>query len=135
MTVTAIFLPLLGAFIAGFFGRFLGDRGAQLVTCTALVISAVLCCILFKIVAVDGHAMTEPLFTWIDAGDLQVNWTLRFDTLSAVMIAVVTVVSSMVHIYSIGYMAHDGGVPRFMAYLSLFTFFMLMLVTADNFVQ
>jgi len=135
VTVAAIFLPLLGAFIAGFFGRWLGDRGAQLVTCAALLIAAVLGVILFFDVALGGNARTVELFTWIDTGDLQVNWALRFDPLSAVMVAVVTVVSSMVHVYSVGYMAHDKGIPRFMSYLSLFTFFMLMLVTADNFVQ
>jgi len=135
VTVAAIFLPLLGAFIAGFFGRFIGDRGAQLATCTALLVSAALGIALFFQVAIGGHDQVVRLFTWIDTGDLQVDWALRFDTLSAVMVAVVTVVSAMVHIYSVGYMAHDPGVPRFMSYLSLFTFFMLMLVTADNFVQ
>jgi NADH-quinone oxidoreductase subunit L len=135
LTVAAIFLPLLGAFIAGFFGRFIGDRGSQLVTCSALAIAALLGIALFTTVAVGGHDITVPLFTWIDTGDLQVAWALRFDTLSAVMVAVVTVVSCMVHVYSVGYMAGDTGIPRFMAYLSLFTFFMLMLVTADNFVQ
>ena len=135
MTVAAIFLPLLAAFIAGFFGRWLGDRGSQLVTCAALLVAAVLGIILFFDVALGGNARTVELFTWINTGDLQVNWALRFDPLSAVMVAVVTVVSSMVHVYSVGYMAHDKGIPRFMAYLSLFTFFMLMLVTADNFVQ
>src|SRR5689334_6720559 len=82
-----------------------------------------------------GHARIADLFTWIDTGDLQVRWALRLDTLSAVMLLVVTIVSSMVHIYSTGYMAHDKSIPRFMAYLSFFTFFMLMLVTSDNFVQ
>ncbi|HXQ50465.1 MAG TPA: NADH-quinone oxidoreductase subunit L [Stellaceae bacterium] len=135
MTVAAVFLPLLGAFIAGIFGRFIGDRGSQLVTCAALSLAAVLGVILFSVVAVHGHTVTVHLFTWIDTGDLQVDWALRYDPLSAVMVAVVTVVSCMVHIYSVGYMAHDHSVPRFMAYLSLFTFFMLMLVTADNFVQ
>jgi len=135
VTVAAVFLPLLGAFIAGIFGRFIGDRGSQLVTCAALSLAAVLGVILFSVVAVHGHTVTVHLFTWIDTGDLQVDWALRYDPLSAVMVAVVTVVSCMVHIYSVGYMAHDHSVPRFMAYLSLFTFFMLMLVTADNFVQ
>jgi NADH-quinone oxidoreductase subunit L len=135
VTVAAIFLPLLGAFIAGFFGRIIGDRGAQLVTCTALIVSAVLGVILFSTVAIGHHDRIVRLFTWIDTGDLQADWALRFDTLSAVMVAVVTVVSAMVHIYSVGYMAHDTGIPRFMSYLSLFTFFMLMLVTSDNFVQ
>jgi len=135
MYVAAVFLPLIAAFIAGFFGRWIGDRGAQLVTCLALMAAAVLGAIVFWIVAFEGHTRTIELLTWIDAGDLQVRWALRYDTLSAVMVAMVTLVSAMVHIYSVGYMAHDKSVPRFMAYLSLFTFFMLMLVTADNFVQ
>ena len=131
-----VFLPLLAAAIAGFFGRAIGDRGAQIVTCGALL-------------AVDGarhpavprrsSARTAPqvvpLATWIAAGGVDVDWSLRLDTLSGVMILVVTIVSAMVHVYSIGYMAHDPRIPRFMAYLSLFTFFMLMLVTANDFVQ
>src|SRR5215204_867018 len=76
-----------------------------------------------------------PIATWIVAGGVDVDWALRLDTLSGVMILVVTIVSAMVHVYAIGYMAGDPGIPRFMSYLSLFTFFMLMLVTADNFVQ
>jgi NADH-quinone oxidoreductase subunit L len=133
--VAVVFLPLVGAFIAGFFGRFIGDRGAQLVTCAAMSIAAVLGVLYFFQVAVGGHPATIHLLTWIDTGDLRVEWALRFDTLSAVMVGVVSVVSCMVHIYSVGYMAEDKCIPRFMAYLSLFTFFMLMLVTADNFVQ
>jgi NADH-quinone oxidoreductase subunit L len=135
VTIAAIFLPLLGAFIAGFFGRWIGDRGAQLITCAGIGLAAVFGVILFVEVALGGQARTTDLFTWIDTGDLQVQWALRFDALSAVMVAVVTVVSAMVHVYSVGYMAQDRSIPRFMSYLSLFTFFMLMLVTADNFVQ
>jgi NADH-quinone oxidoreductase subunit L len=136
VAVAIVFLPLLASVIAGFFGRFIGDRGAQIVTCGALLLSAVLGVVLFFDVALHGHNRTIDLFTWIAASDeMQVNWALRLDTLSAVMILVVTVVSSMVHVYSVGYMAHDPSVPRFMAYLSFFTFCMLMLVTADNFVQ
>jgi NADH-quinone oxidoreductase subunit L len=135
VTIAAIFLPLLGAFIAGFFGRWIGDRGAQIVTCVGVALAAAFGVTLFVEVALLGHSVTTPLFTWMDTGDLQVQWALRFDTLSAVMVAVVTVVSTMVHVYSVGYMAHDKSIPRFMAYLSLFTFFMLMLVTADNFLQ
>ncbi len=135
MTVAAIFLPLLGAFIAGFFGRWIGDRGAQIVTCVGMGIAAVFGVVLFVEVALNGHNVTTDLFTWIDTGDLQVQWALRFDPLSAVMVAMVTVVSTIIHVYSVGYMAHDKSIPRFMAYLSFFTFFMLMLVTADNFVQ
>src|SRR6185503_7331187 len=76
-----------------------------------------------------------PLFTWVESGSLQADWSLRIDQLTAVMLVVVNVVSSMVHIYSIGYMHHDKSIPRFFCYLNLFTFAMLMLVTADNFVQ
>src|SRR6185437_15042827 len=119
----------------GLFGRWITDRGAQLVTCGALCLSALLAIFIFRDVAVLGHDRTIDLFTWIDTGTLQIHWALRLDTLSAVMLLVVTVVSSMVHIYSIGYMAHDHSIPRFMAYLSFFTFFMLMLVTSANFVQ
>jgi len=133
--VAAVFLPLIGSIIAGFFGRWIGDRGAQLVTCLALVVAAAFGIVLFVEVAVHGQSRVVDLFNWMDTGDLQVEWALRFDTLSAVMVAVVTVVSAMVHIYSVGYMAHDHSIPRFMSYLSIFTFFMLMLVTADNFVQ
>ena len=135
MPVAAVFLPLVGSIIAGFFDRWIGDRGAQLVTCIALALAAVFGCIVFVDVAVHGQSRVIDLFNWIDTGDLQVEWALRFDTLSAVMVAIVTVVSTMVHIYSVGYMAHDHSIPRFMSYLSIFTFFMLMLVTADNFVQ
>ncbi len=135
MTVAAVFLPLIAAIIAGFFGRWIGDRGAQLVTCVALLIAAAFGVILYVEVALHGQSRTVDLLNWLDTGDLQIQWALRFDTLSAVMVAVVTVVSAMVHIYSVGYMAHDHSIPRFMAYLSIFTFFMLMLVTADNFLQ
>src|SRR5205823_10842273 len=89
----------------------------------------------FVQVALHGGEFVTPLFSFIDAGKLQVDWALKFDTLSAVMVAMVTVVSAMIHIYSVGYMAEDPSIPRFMAYLSLFTFFMLALVTAENFVQ
>jgi len=135
VSVAAVFLPLLGAIIAGFFGRWIGDRGAQVATCLAMLASAGAGVVLFVQVALHGGELVTPLFSFIDAGKLQVDWALKFDTLSAVMVAMVTVVSAMIHIYSVGYMAEDPSIPRFMAYLSLFTFFMLMLVTAENFVQ
>jgi NADH-quinone oxidoreductase subunit L len=135
VAVLVVFLPLLAAAIAGFFGRAIGDRGAQLVTCGALVASAVLGAILFWGILGQAGPQIIHLATWISAGGLDVEWSLRLDTLSGVMIVVVTTVSAMVHIYSIGYMDHDPHVPRFMAYLSLFTFFMLALVTAQDFVQ
>jgi len=135
LSVAAVFLPLLGSIIAGFFGRWIGDRGAQLVTCLAMLGSAAAGVVLFIQVALGGQDFVTPLFSFIDAVQLQVDWALKFDTLSAVMVAMVTVVSAMIHIYSVGYMAEDPSIPRFMSYLSLFTFFMLALVTADNFVQ
>jgi NADH-quinone oxidoreductase subunit L len=135
MEIAAIFLPLLGALVAGLFGRWIGDRGAQVVTTGGLMLSMLLSIALFVDVALQGNARTVDLLTWVDSGTFEVNWALRIDTLTAVMLIVVTVVSSMVHLYSIGYMSHDHHIPRFMAYLSLFTFFMLMLVTADNLLQ
>ena len=135
MYTTIVFLPLLAAIVAGLFGRTLGNRGSQLVTCGALVISAILSLFAFADVALGGQTYHVNVLPWIQSGDFAVNWALKTDTLTAVMLVVVTGVSSLVHIYSVGYMAHDPDVPRFMSYLSLFTFAMLMLVTADNFVQ
>ncbi|KZD09857.1 NADH-quinone oxidoreductase subunit L [Oceanibaculum pacificum] len=130
-----VFLPLLGAIVAGFFGRIIGDRAAQIVTCALMLVSMLLSILAFVDVALGGNPRTVELFTWIQSGALDVSWALKVDTLTAVMLIVVTVVSSMVHVYSVGYMSHDPAIPRFMAYLSLFTFFMLMLVTADNLIQ
>src|SRR5215470_11247174 len=131
-----VLLPMLAAAIAGLFCRVIGDRPAQIVTCAALLISAALSILVFARIGF-GHEklLIVPLFSWIDSGTLAVNWSLRVDTLTAVMLIVVTGVSALVHLYSIGYMADDPSRPRFMSYLSLFTFFMLMLVTADNLVQ
>ncbi len=135
MEVVAVFLPLAGAILAGLFGARLGDRGAQYVTSGLLLLATLLSIIVFFDVAVGGNARTTELFTWFSSGAFEFSWAVRADTLSAVMLVVVTLVSAMVHVYSIGYMSHDASIPRFFAYLSLFTFFMLMLVTADNFVQ
>lgn len=135
MYTAAVFLPLLGSIIAGLFGRQIGDRGAQWVTAGLLGVSAILSVGIFVDVAVNGNATTVTLFQWISSGSFDVKWALKFDTLTAVMMIVVTWVSFMVHVYSIGYMSHDHSIPRFMSYLSLFTFAMLMLVTADNLVQ
>ena len=135
MAVAVVFLPLIAAVIAGFFGRVIGDRGAQLVTCGALLLSAVLGLFLFRDILASDEARVIPLASWIVAGGVDVTWSLRLDTLSGVMIIVVTVVSSMVHVYSIGYMHGDPSIPRFMSYMSLFTFFMLALVTSNDFVQ
>jgi NADH-quinone oxidoreductase subunit L len=129
-----VFFPLLGAIIAGLFGRMIGDRGAQLVTCGGLILSA-LCSWAVLPGALSGEPYKVELFRWIHSGTLEVDWTIRVDMLSAVMMFTVSTVSALIHVYSVGYMAHDRSVPRFMSYLSLFTFFMLALVTADNFLQ
>src|SRR6201994_5027931 len=131
-----VLLPLLAAALAGLFCRVIGDRPAQIVTCAALLIAAALSILVFVTIGF-GHEKTVivPIASWISSGTLDVAWSLRVDTLTAVMLVVVTGVSAMVHVYSVGYMAEESGIPRFMAYLSLFTFFMLMLVTADNLVQ
>jgi len=131
----AVFLPLVGAIVAGFFGRALGDRGAALVTCGTMGLAAACGLMLFFDVAYAGNARTVTLAAWVDSGSFEANWALRYDTLSAVMVGMVTLISTLIHVYSVGYMSHDRTVPRFMAYLSLFTFAMLMLVTADNLLQ
>jgi NADH-quinone oxidoreductase subunit L len=112
-----------------------GSRGAELITTTLLAISMILSWIAFVQVGFEGETTRVPIFTWMLAGDLKVEWALRIDTLTAVMLVVVNTVSAFVHLYSIGYMNEDPYRPRFFAYLSLFTFAMLMLVTADNLVQ
>ncbi|NCF48000.1 MAG: NADH-quinone oxidoreductase subunit L [Bacteroidetes bacterium] len=130
-----VFLPLFGAIIAGILSLNGRDRMAELITVTGLLTSLLLSVIAFAKVAIGGEPITIDLARWIVSGDFEAMWRLRFDTLTAVMLIVVTGVSSMVHIYSIGYMSHDNARARFMSYLSLFTFAMLMLVTADNLVQ
>src|SRR5665213_2544575 len=112
-----------------------GSRMAELITTTLLLICMILSWIAFVQVGFAHHDMRVPVFTWMLSGDLKVDWSLRIDTLTAVMLVVVNTVSAFVHMYSIGYMEEDPYRPRFFAYLSMFTFAMLMLVTADNLVQ
>ena len=130
-----VFFPLIGAAIAGLFGRLIGDRQAEYVTTGLLILSAVLSCISLINVGMAGGTQKIMVLNWISSGGLDIDWVLRIDALAAVMLVVVTGVSSLVHVYSIGYMSHDPHRARFFAYLSLFTFMMLMLVTADNFLQ
>jgi len=130
-----VFLPILASAIAGLLGRFIGARASELVTTGALFVSAALSIAAFYDVALLGHSHLIQVLPWIHSGDLRVDWSIRVDALTAVMLVVVTGVSSLVHLYSIGYMAEDPGRPRFFSYLSLFTFAMLMLVTANNFLQ
>jgi NADH-quinone oxidoreductase subunit L len=135
LQVACVFLPLVGAIIAGCFGRKIGDRASQIVCCLAMGGSAALAIPTFIDVALHGNAHTILLFEWFASGDFRAPWALKFDTLSAVMVLTVTVVATAIHVYSVGYMSHDKSIPRFMAYLNLFTFFMLTLVTAGNFMQ
>lgn len=131
-----VFLPLLGFLIAGLGGSQIGAKACEYITSGFLVIAAVLSWIaFFPFLFGEGQAFTVPVLKFIEAGGVSVDWALRIDTLTAVMLVVVNTVSALVHIYSIGYMHHDPDRPRFFAYLSLFTFAMLALVTADNLVQ
>ena len=134
MPYILIFSPLLGS-ILGYFAKSLGDRYSEIITTTLVVISAVLSCIVFYNGAVHDAYGNYKILDWISSGNFKVNWSINIDPLSSIMLVVVTSVSSLVHIYSIGYMSHDPNKPRFMSYLSLFTFSMLMLVVSDNFLQ
>ena len=135
MYASIVFLPLFGALIAGWLSLGNRDRAAELVTVSFLLLSLLFSIVAFAQVGIGGQPITVDLARWIVSGDFEAMWRLRFDTLTVVMLIVVTGVSSMVHLYSVGYMSHDKSRARFMAYLSLFTFAMLMLVTADNLVQ
>ena len=135
MEISIIALPLIASIISGFFGKFIGDRNSEIITSLLVSISALFSAVILYEVIQNQYEENIIIATWIDSGSLNVNWSMKIDPLSAIMLVVVTFVSSLVHIYSIGYMSHDPHKPRFMAYLSLFTFAMLMLVTSDNFIQ
>ena len=135
MEISIIVLPLLASIISGFFGKLIGDRTAEIITSLFVTISAIFSAIVLYEVIFNQYQDNITIAKWISSGTLDVNWSMKIDSLSAIMLVVVTSVSSLVHIYSIGYMSHDPHKPRFMAYLSLFTFAMLMLVTSDNFIQ
>jgi len=135
MFVGAVFFPLLGATISGLFGRFLGDRAAQWATVACMTAAAICGIFAFVEVALGSQPTLIPIATWLDVGGLEFSWSLRYDTLSVIMVAMVTFISTLIHLYSVGYMSHDATPARFFAYLSLFSFMMLMLVTADNLAQ
>ncbi|MBO6895314.1 MAG: NADH-quinone oxidoreductase subunit L [Roseibium sp.] len=136
MYYAILFLPLIGFLIAGLFGRQIGAKASEYITSGLLIVAALLSWIVFFGFWLGGSELQiVELFRWMDAGDLKVSWSIRVDTLTAVMLVVVNTVSALVHVYSIGYMHHDPHRPRFFAYLSLFTFAMLSLVTADNLLQ
>ncbi|UWQ13317.1 NADH-quinone oxidoreductase subunit L [Aliiroseovarius sp. M344] len=139
MVQIILFAPLIGALIAGFGHRVIGDKGAQVLTTALLFLAALLSWVTF--LGLGAETQHIHLMNWVQSGTLSVDWSIRLDRLTAIMLIVVTTVSSLVHLYSMGYMAHDPQFegesyrPRFFAYLSFFTFTMLMLVTADNLLQ
>lgn len=132
-----VFLPLIGALIAGLLGRQIGAKASEYITSGLMIVTAVFSWVVFVNVGFgEGHEVIKvPVLRWIQSGGIDVEWSLRIDTLTAVMLVVVNSVSTLVHVYSIGYMHHDPDRPRFFSYLSLFTFAMLMLVTSDNLLQ
>ncbi len=130
-----VFFPLIGFLLAGLFGNLMGARNAELMTSVLVGIAAILSWVAFFMVGFGDHATDVAVANWMTVGTLKIDWAFRIDTLTVVMLVVVNTVSTLVHVYSIGYMREDPHRPRFFAYLSLFTFAMLMLVTANNLVQ
>ncbi len=135
MIYSILFLPLIGSFISAFFYKKIGDIACQIITSAFVVLGAVFSSLILIETIKVGQVYQLPLFDWISSGSLKLHWSIYVDSLTAVMLVVVNSVSALVHIYSIGYMSHDPHKPRFMSYLSLFTFTMLSLITADNFLQ
>jgi NADH-ubiquinone oxidoreductase chain 5 len=133
MYLTLIILPLLASIISGFFGRKIGVSGAQWITCSSVITTTILAIIVFFEVGLNNIPVTIKLFRWVDSESLNIFWAFNFDSLTVSMLIPVLIVSSLVHIYSIGYMSHDPHNQRFFSYLSLFTFMMIILVTANNF--
>ena len=133
MYLALIGLPILGSIISGFFGRKVGVSGSHIITCTCLLTTTILAILAFVEVGLNHNSMKIHLFRWIDAEYLNVSWAFNFDSLTVSMLIPVLIISSLVHIYSIGYMSHDPHNQRFFSYLSLFTFMMIILVTGDNF--
>ena len=130
-----VFLPLIGSIITGFFGKILGLRLSHFISCSLILVSSILSAYLFYMTLNGYQTSNQFLFDWINSGAIDASWSLKFDTLTSVMLVVVTSVSALVHVYSIGYMSHDPYQYRFFSYLSFFTFAMLMLVTSDNLLQ
>ena len=135
MEYAIVLLPLLGSIVSGFFGKKLGAKLCQILTSSFVSISAILSLFIFYKVFVQDYSSNKLIFNWISSGDFHVNWSIQIDPLTSVMLVIVSLISSIIHFYSIGYMSHDPHKPRFMSYLSLFTFAMFTLVSADNFLQ
>ena len=133
MYLNIILIPLLGSIVAGFFGRKVGVRGAQLITCSSIVITTILAILAFFEIGMNNGSVSFNLFRWIEGEWFNVLWNFRFDSLTVSMLIPVLIISSLVHIYSIEYMSADPHNQRFFSYLSLFTFMMIILVTAKNY--
>jgi NADH-ubiquinone oxidoreductase chain 5 len=135
MYIPLVFLSFFGFSVTGLFGRHIGPKGAAIITTSCLILTFILSLFALYEVGLMGSPVYIRLAPWVSSEVLLINWGFQFDSLTVIMCCVVTSVSSLVHLYSIEYMSHDPHLPRFMSYLSLFTFFMLILVTADNYVQ
>ena len=135
IAILIIMLPLASSVINGLFVKIIDKKLAQIIATGFLSLSALFSLIIFSHTGLDGHIIHIKLLPWIEIGNFKVNWSIYIDQLTSIMFIAVTWVSSVVHIYSLGYMAEDKGIIRFLSFLSLFTFFMLMLVSADNFLQ
>ena len=135
MDLAIVFSPLIGSILSILLGSRLGYKYSQLVTCLFILISAIFSTFVFYDVNFNNISYNNDIFIWITSGQFEASWSVYIDTLTSVMLIVVTYVSFLVHVYSIGYMDHDPHKPRFMSYLSLFTFAMLVLVTSNNFLQ
>ena len=133
MEYIIIFLPLIGSIVSGFFGKNL--KSNEYIISLLVLISAILSIFIFYGVVFNDYSSNKLIFNWMSSGSFVVNWSINIDPLTSVMLVVVSLISSVIHFYSIGYMSHDSYKPRFMAYLSLFTFSMFVLITADNFLQ
>ena len=133
MYLIIIILPLLGSISSGFFGRKIGVSGSHIIACTSVITTTILAMLAFFEVGLNSIPVSVKLFRWIDSESLNVLWSFNFDSLTVSMLIPVLIVSSLVHVYSIGYMSHDPHNQRFFSYLSLFTFMMIILVTADNY--
>lgn len=133
--ILVLLMPLLSAIISGFFGRKIGTKGAGVLTSCCIVISTIVSCYIFYETVLNSSVTYIKLWKWFDSELLTTYFGLQFDSLTSTMLIVITSVSALVHIYSIGYMSGDPHIPRFMSYLSLFTFLMIVLVTSDNYIQ
>jgi len=135
MEYAIVFLPLLGSIISFFFRKWIGLKVSQVLPSILITISSILSLFIFYETLVNNYSSNKLIYNWISSGNFIINWSIYVDSITSVMFVIITFVSSIIHYYSIGYMSHDPHKPRFMSYLSLFTFFMLALVSSDNFLQ